>query len=116
MSRTIRRTGDKKRNKSGRAHFEHDYTHTYGDSNFESGFYAWGCKRSVKLEGKEFDKAFWKFHRDNHNSYGWSNHTWDRWHYEQRCRMKNKEEIIRFLKDDEYEVIVYQPGCLSWER
>jgi hypothetical protein len=110
MSRTIRRKGDKKRNKSGSSSSIHWYITDWSidkDGNYQG---------RVPLEGKEYDQGYWKFHRDHHNSYGWSNHTWDRWHYEQRCRMKNKEEIIRYLNDENYEVFAHQPGCLSWER
>ena len=110
MARTIRRKGDKKRNKSGGSNSIEWYITDW--KNDDDGLY----QGRVELVGKEFDKGYWKFHRDHHNSYGWSNHTWTRARYEDRCRMKNKEEIIRFMKDEEYEIFAYQPGCLSWER
>lgn len=116
MARTVRRTRDKKRNKSGRSHFERDYTHRKPRSERPNGFYAWGSYATIKLEGKEFDQAYWLFHRDHDGGYGWGNHKFDRWHYENRCRMKNKEEIIRYYKDEDYEVFAHQPGNLAWER
>ena len=113
MSRTLRRTGDKKRNKSGRSNFEHDYvTDCYDDHNING----WGGLIHYTLAGKAFSKGYWKFHRDSRPGYGWGNSNYDRKRFETKCRMDNKQEIARYLKDEEYEVQAYYPGCLSWER
>jgi len=113
MSRTFRRKGDKKRNKSGRSHFEKDYVNDCYDDRSING---WGGLVHYTLTGKAFDKAFWKFHGDSSNAYGWSNPIGSRKAFEAECRMNNKQEIARYLKDDEYEIQVYYPSCLSWER
>ena len=110
MSRTIRRTRDKKRNKSGRSNFVDDWTTEYV---YDYGYL--GPRRLVQLEGKAFQKAYWTFHNDTLKHYG-GNHPYARKRYEDKCRMKNKNEIDRYLKDTDYEVITYNPGCLSWER
>lgn len=114
MSRTFRRKGDKKRNKSGRSHFEKDYTVDRATSPIAS----WRYRNLplISLEGKAFDKGYWKFHRDSGPGYGWGNSNYDRKRSETKCRMDNKQEIARYLKDEEYEVQAYYPGCLSWER
>jgi hypothetical protein len=111
MSRTIRRTRDKKRNKSGRSHFENSYTYDWLHTGPINSIWL-----KVKMEGKAFEKAYWKFHGDRHNSYGFSNSTWSRFDAETSCRMKNKTEIIRYYKNEEYDVFAYNPRCLSWDR
>lgn len=118
MSRTIRRTGDKKRNKSGRSHFVENYITDYPEEWFgvKGKVKGWGGLPTIWKEGREYDKGFHKFHGDTKRGYGWSNHTYTRFRFEQRCRMKNKMEIQKWLNDNEYEVFTYQPGCLSWER
>ena len=113
MSRTFRRKGDKKRNKSGRSNFEHDYiTDCYDDDSI----IGWAGLVHYTLTGKAFSKAYWKFHGDTNPSYGWGNTKYDRRRFEAKCRMDNKQEIYSYLKDDEYEIQVYYPGCLSFER
>ena len=113
MSRTIRRTRDKKRNKSGRSNFEHYYVTDCIDDRTING---WGGLKHYTLTGKEFDKKYWKFHGDTTPGYGWSVIKYTRQIFEDSCRMKNKEEIQRFYKDEDYEVFTHNPGCLSWER
>lgn len=115
MSRTIRRTGDKKRNKSGRSNFVKDYIYESVEEYMDLSRYSWGGLPKVKLTGKDHDKQFWRFHRDTHNSYGWSNGTYTRKHFEDRLRMLNKQEIIKYMKDPEHVVIPFKPFCLSWE-
>jgi hypothetical protein len=110
MSRTIRRTRGKRRNKSGRSSFENDYTFDrihYG----HWGYYA--PSKNVKLEGKEFDKAYWKFHGDS-NKAQWSYFKSWRVSAEKKCRAKNKEEIVRYYQNVNYEVMLHKPECLSW--
>ena len=114
MSRTFRRKGDKKRNKSGRSHFEKRFTVDHVEPPVPGRRY--GNLPLISLEGKAFDKAFWKFHGDSSNAYGWSNPIGSRKAFEAECRMNNKQEIARYLKDDEYEIQFHNPGCLSWER
>lgn len=115
MSRTIRRTGDKKRNKSGRSNFVKDYIFERDEGHMNGTIDAWcGCPK-VKLTGKEYDKQFWRFHRDTHNSYGWNHGTYTRKHFEDRLRMLNKQEIAKYLKDPEHIVIPFMPFDLSWE-
>ena len=115
MSRTIRRTGDKKRNKSGKSNFVENYTTTYDETWMPDAPFGWRCAPRVEMQGKEFDKAFHKFHGDTKPNYGWSHHWYTRYRFEQRCRMENKQRIIKYLKDPEYVVVPFQPGCLSWE-
>lgn len=118
MSRTIRR----KRHKT-------QYQHCY--SNDEADYLwvqddIWGYKLGVMfdyrtlwkspkrlLTGKEYKKAWWKFHKDD-NFFG-SNYCWH-WRNaaERRGRVKNREELAKFWKNPEYEVMAYEPECLSW--
>lgn len=113
MSKTFRRKGDKKRNKSGRSHFIRNYvTDCYDDRSING----WGGLVHYTLTGKAFDKGYWKFHGDTNPGYGWGNSSYDRERFEAECRMNNKQEIARYLKDDEYEIQLHNPGCLSWER
>lgn len=122
MSRTIRRTRDKKRNKSGRSHFERDYTFDRECSEEKEFFYSadlgisWRSRPLVKLQGKAFSKAYWKFHSDTSRGYGWGNPQYSRFAFEKHCRMKNKGEIVRYYKDENHEVFAHKPACLSWER
>ena len=115
MSRTIRRTRDKRRNKSGRSNFVETYIFDRVENYMDLTWESWAGMPKVKLTGKEYDKQFWRFHRDTHNSYGWSNGTYTRKRFENRLRMLNKQEIQKFWKDPDYEVILFKPFCLSWE-
>lgn len=116
MSRTIRRTGDKKRNKSGGSHFETDYTHTYDESDRYSDVGAWRAKPRIKMEGHEYFAQYHKFHGCTCRGYGWGNHTYSRWYAERQCRSVNKREIVRWLADDMYEIFTHNPPCLSYDR
>lgn len=109
MSRTIRRTRDKKRNKSGRSNFVETWI-TYRECNI----FGRGTGRRIPLTGKEYWKGYWKFYGDSIQR--WGNPPYSRKHFEDKCRIKNKNELNRYLKDNEYEVMMYKPGCLSWER
>lgn len=113
MSRTIRRTGDKKRNKSGRSNFVEDYTFDYVENYLDVD--AWSGKPKVKLTGDEFHKEYWRFHRDSKAGYGWGNGTYTRKHFEDRLRMQNKLEIQKFMKNENHVVIPVKPHDLSWE-
>ena len=116
MSRTIRRTRDKRRNKSGRSHFVKDYVYDRDETYLGLGWQSWAGMPMVKLTGKEYDKQFWKFHADTKPGYGWGNPNYSRKHFEDRLRMLHKQELLKYLKDDEHEVILDKPFCLSWER
>lgn len=109
MSRTIRRTRDKRRNKSGRSNFDdwctHDWVHMEGNSR---------CWVKVKLEGKAYWKGWWRFHSDRLT--GWGNPKGCRVESNRIARAQNKEEIIRYFKDPDYEVLIRKPRCLSWDR
>lgn len=119
MSRTFRRKRSKNQyqRKSGRSHFEHHWTHDREDpdpitmANFSR--YAWACFKKVPLEGKAFDKAFWKFHGDT--GY-WGGMKVGRQIAEDRYRMENKMKLYRVWKDADYEFIEHNPRCLSWDR
>ena len=118
MSRTIRRTRDKRRNKSGRSHFEKDYTEFYVEHwNGPTAMHGtWACFPRVKAKGHAFNKGYWFFHGDNHNAHGFSNYTYSRKAAEDTCRAKNRQEIIKYYKDEEYEILIHNPACLSWDR
>ena len=113
MSRTIRRKGYKKQLKSGRSHFEKDYV---TDWVKPEGVEAWGGGKRVPLTGKEYDKAYHAFHGDTKRGYGWGNHIVSRQLSIESWRVQNKAEIIRFIKDNDYEVMPHKPRCLSWDR
>jgi hypothetical protein len=106
MSRTIRRTRDKRRNDSGRSHFDHHWTHDW--VRFGS---TW---KSVKLEGKEFDKAYWRFHSDRVKR-GWSYSKTLRAMFEKTTRAQNRQELVRYYQNSDYEVMTHKTACLSWE-
>lgn len=111
MSRTIRRTRDKRRNKSGSSNFETNWTHDWTRPEGTTWHFPW---TRVLREGKDFDKAWWRFHSDW--NIPWGNGKGLRLDAEGQCRMNNKLELARYLKDNEYEVFTYEPRCLSWDR
>jgi hypothetical protein len=111
MSRTIRRTRDKRRNKSGCSNFDTSWTF---DWVHPEHLELHGCWVRVKLEGKAYEKAWWRFHSDWNTT--WGNGKGSRVDAEGQCRMKNKLELARYSKDDEYEIQLYEPRCLSWDR
>lgn len=79
MSRTIRRIRDKRRNDSGRSHFEELFTWEWTDNGLAS--------HKVKLEGQAYDKAWWRFHGDRIKG-GWSYSASLREMFESTCRAK----------------------------
>jgi hypothetical protein len=113
MSRTVRRTSYKKQLKSGRSHFVEDYV---SDRIKPEGVDAWAGGKRVLLTGKEYEQAYHAFHGDTKRGYGWGNHIISRQISIQSWRIQNKAEIIRFIKDNDYEVMMHNPRCLSWDR
>jgi hypothetical protein len=107
MSKTIRRTRAKKHNKSGRSNFV-----TYWVTNWT--YDEEGLWKRIPLEGKEYDQAYWRFHSDRLKHLG--NSKGSRHEAERNCRRKNKEELFRYFKDEDYEVMLHEPRCLSWDR
>jgi len=109
MARTFRRKGDKKRNKGGRSHFEKEWTYEYA---WEVSYGTYGACPLVPIVGREYWVKYHFFHSDNfrHGSY---RKSW-RSEAEQICRARNKQQIMRYLRDPNYEVMEIFPECLSW--
>jgi hypothetical protein len=111
VSRTIRRT---KRNKL-RSRSEKTYTHVrlteYLDLQGESNrWYNHGFPL-VPLEGKEFQKTYWKFHSDcGCPEFGFENAFEYPWvESSKEARARYKREIVKWLKDEDYEIIFTKP-------
>lgn len=107
MSRTTRRTRAKKHNKSGSSHFVESWITTW---KYDSE----GLWYRILLVGKEYDQMYWHFHSDQLKHLG--NGVFSRAIAEDNCRIKNKEELDRYYKDEDYEVVTHNPRCLSWDR
>lgn len=118
MSRTMRRTSDKKRFNSGRSHFVDDYIYDYEEKweGRDGVVDAWRGKPSKKLTGKEYGRAYHKFHGDTNPGYGWGNYPYSRYHSHQVARAQNKNQIERYKKDPNHEVVICNVRCLSWDR
>lgn len=97
MSRTIRR---KKEKRVGKSFFVERYTHTIPDewNGVPPMFETVSAFPSIPKEGKEYDQAYWWFHRDSHNPYLWN---WTKGGKES-SRAHNKQELIKAIKDSEY--------------
>lgn len=118
MSRTIRRKRHKNQYQHCVNHEERDWLWVQDDiwgyslNRWDNYRTLWKAPKR-QLVGKEYDKAWWKYHKDGR--FFQSNY---RWHWrnaaESRCRVRNKEELARFWKDPEYEVLTHEPECLSW--
>lgn len=106
MSRTIRRTGKKPNNFSGFNHTEHWYFHhwVYDDE----GRLVW-----KKKEGKDLKKAWWDFHNDTLRGGSYPK-AWRRVTIRE-ARVKNKNELAKYFKNPEYEIMDHEPRCLSWD-
>lgn len=97
MSRTIRRTKEKR---LGRSNKLKSYVFKYvPDWNDTIPMYE-TCLAFPKqrLEGKEFDEAYWRFHRDSKKYYGWQLLKGGKI----SSRAFNEHELIKGLKDPEY--------------
>lgn len=109
MSRTIRRLRDKPNNFSGFSNREKWYTHSWEwvPVDDEHVRLQW-----IKKEGDELKRAWWKYHNDTIRcaSYPkkWRNTE------ERIYRAKNRQELHKFSKDWDYEVIDQGRPCLSW--
>ena len=108
MSRTIRRNRDNKKSKQ--------YRRYYGDISWWT--HDWnrdenGCWVKTKKEGKDFWRGYWRFHGDRIKSWAYPKDLRKSSHRE--ARAKNRVEIIRYYKDDEYEVMEHWPRDLSWD-
>lgn len=57
---------------------------------------------------------YWHFHSDQLKHLG--NGAYGRANAERNCRRKNKEELIRYYKDEDYEILPHNPRCLSWDH
>lgn len=111
MSRTIRR----KRAKRHHSSFIHGFINTVPDewNGVRPMYGTIGAFPSIKMEGREYWKAYHWYHGDkphNMNSY---------WYYifdESRVRMRNKQELVRWLKDPDYEVMCWDLiDCADWD-
>lgn len=118
MSRTIRRIKEKNTNKSGKSHFLKTYIVQKPDvwQGSKSDITCWGGTPLEKLTGKEYDKAYHWFHGDAKSSKVWSNPAYSKTLTHIKHRMHYKQEVARFLKNDDYDISVKRLDCLSWER
>lgn len=108
MARTIRRTKEKRRYKSGSSHLESDYL--MGWIRMGTAFIR------APLEGDERIKMYNLFHGDSHSSYGWSNPKYSRYESHMQLRVRYKDEISKYIKNEDYEIPVIRIRCLSWDR
>lgn len=92
MSRTIRR----KKNKQHHSNFVSSYV-------------------DGKMSDEAFNTAFWRFHRDSKKNYGWVCGKMFFAEEEAITRAKNKQELIRYNKNEDYEVVNHFPRDVSWE-
>ena len=92
MSRTIRRIKSK----------DH---HSYFFSDYIDG----------ELDEKSFDVVFWRYHRDSKKYYGWVCGKEFFAEAEATARAKNKQEIVRYMKNEDYEVVNHFPRDVSWD-
>lgn len=119
MSRTIRRKRHKTQYQHCSNHDVNDVIWVQDDNwgySLNDLFRTWRTswkQPKRRLEGKEYRKAWWEFHRDD-NYFG-SNYRWS-WRNaaERRSRGRNKDELEKFWKNPEYEVMPVEPECLSW--
>ena len=97
MSRTIRR---KKEKRVGKSSSIYGYIHTIPDE--WNGQIPWnktvGAFPSILKEGKEYDKAYWWYHRDSHNKYLWNSEKGGK----TSTRAYNKQELFKAIVDPEY--------------
>lgn len=116
MSRTIRRTSSKKKNKSGPSDLIKWYitekTDVWEGSKGDVSSYG-GCPR-IEKTGKDYDKALSKFYADSHYTRGNSKGLRHSSHV--ITRSKNKGELIRYENNPDYEIMLQKPRCLSWDR
>jgi hypothetical protein len=117
MSRTIRRKGDKKHNHSGSSSFLKTYVTNYPDYWEGSGgiVTAWGGLPHLPMTGHEYYEKYYMFHRDTHPGFGWGYYKWLRKNSNKQARSRNKEELARFWKNFDYDIVNHEPRCLSWE-
>ena len=109
MARTFRR----KRSNKPWCRFEQDYTYTQPNEwcgipldHFNRKWFP-----RIPLEGKAFSIAYWKYHSDcGHAVFGWEDAYERPWKQSQR-EMRNhyKGEIVKWLKDHDYEIIFSKP-------
>lgn len=117
MSRTIRRTKTNKRN----PRFLIDYV-TYLPQEWDGRQQGNRGVRWIKdfplllLEGKEYQKAYWKFHSDNGFAvFGYEN-AYERpmIESESKTRARYKRELVKWIKDPEY-VVQFTPPPQEWD-
>jgi len=116
VSRTIRRKKTTKRF----SRFEKDYTHYHPkewrgitQSTWKNDHHAFP---RLPYEGKEFWIRYWKFHSDNGlRIFGFEN-AFERPQYidEGQVRALYKKELVKWLKDEDYEII-FLPRPNFWE-
>lgn len=60
---------------------------------------AWGSRKVIPLEGNDFNKGWWKYHRDHHRSWcgGKKLHRAD-WG---QVRNKNRKNLAKWMRDPE---------------
>jgi hypothetical protein len=97
MSRTIRRTKEKR---NGRSHFLASYVTVYVDhwNGTVAMHGTWGMFPQVKLEGAEYDEMFHMFHGDTHKHYGWNLKG-----SKGSARAHNRAELQKWIQDNDYE-------------
>jgi hypothetical protein len=98
MSRTIRRT----RSKKNYSNFEKDYTFKRDYENHKE-LSGWCAIPKVKLEGREYQKAWHKFHGDTQKNYGWT-----------EGKVYHDIAKTSYLKNDEYDIINHEEPDTSW--
>lgn len=110
MSRTIRRT----KNKKHHSLFEKKYTYNRPEQwlDVKEGFRRiwpdWGYGEGyplLKRQGKEFWQAWHWYHSDNFNDYA----ALTRFEgYKESAREQNKRELVKWLKNEDYEPVLLE--------
>lgn len=118
MSRTIRRIKEKNSNKSGRSHFLKDYVVQSAEvwHGSKSEVTCCGGTPYQTLTGKEYSKAYHNFHGDSKASKVWSNPHYSKTLSHIKNRMHYKQEISRFVKNNEHDILNKELYCLSYDR
>lgn len=95
------------------------YRRKHGESPFWArttcGYDSEGIWRRVPLEGDELVKSVAKYHSDSGFGHGGPS-KWFKTITHREFKRKSKEEIIRYYKDEEYEVqILNNPRWPYWD-
>jgi len=88
-------------------------------TTYDGSWWSWGVKEEMTfrpMTKEEYRNRYWWIHGESRHSNAWSPNRHYRKPREEAHRMRCKQEIIKFMKNPDYDPIIYEnPDDCWWD-